>query len=242
MATESIGETPTLFLRKATGLVRGWSVRDSIIYACLATNVVTLGIYEFSFQSFIPKGQLLTSILMVIGTLQMIALAYGVHVLFESRPVNIVFVKDRFELVRANEYPKGELEKLESGAHGSLTWTGPRIVGAKLPTDPKERTDLVCSTIGGGPDVHLLPRYYVPYDEVRELAKQKGEPIQKLRDRNPGAASAAQIAAVLASIGRKENELLFLPMRAGKSDLTIFIDAKTGAILKISSIKPWGDV
>ena len=31
-------------------------------------------------------------------------------------------------------------------------------------------------------------------------------------------------------------------MRAGKSDLTIFIDAKTGAIVKISSIKPWGDV
>jgi APA family basic amino acid/polyamine antiporter len=64
MATEAIGgETPTLFLRKATGLVRGWSVRDSMIYACLATNVITLGIYEFSFQSFIPKGQLLTSIL-----------------------------------------------------------------------------------------------------------------------------------------------------------------------------------
>src|SRR5260221_621959 len=46
MATEAIGgETPTLFLRKATGLVRGWSVRDSIIYACLATNFVTLGFY-----------------------------------------------------------------------------------------------------------------------------------------------------------------------------------------------------
>jgi hypothetical protein len=32
-------ERPTLFLRKATGLVRGWSVRDSMIYACLSTNV-----------------------------------------------------------------------------------------------------------------------------------------------------------------------------------------------------------
>src|ERR1039458_2507913 len=39
MATEAVGgETPTLFLRKATGLVRGWSVRDSMIYACLATH------------------------------------------------------------------------------------------------------------------------------------------------------------------------------------------------------------
>jgi basic amino acid/polyamine antiporter, APA family len=65
MATEAIGgETPTLFLRKATGLVRGWSVRDSMIYACLATNFVTLGIYEFTYaQPAIPTGQLLTSVI-----------------------------------------------------------------------------------------------------------------------------------------------------------------------------------
>jgi APA family basic amino acid/polyamine antiporter len=64
MAAGALGEErPTLFLRKATGLVRGWSVRDSMIYACLSTNVVTLGLVEFTYQSFIPKGQLLTSIL-----------------------------------------------------------------------------------------------------------------------------------------------------------------------------------
>jgi len=180
--------------------------------------------------------------LAVIGTLQLMALTFGVSVLFESRPVNIVFVKDRFELVRANEYPPGELEKVASGSHRNLTWTGPRIVGAKLPADPKEKIDLIFSTIGGGPDVHLLPRYYVPYDEVRALAKEKGEPVQKLRERNPGPANAAQIAAAVSSTGRKEGEVRFLPMRAGKADLTVFIDAKTGAILKISSIKPWGDV
>ena len=180
--------------------------------------------------------------LVVIGTLQLCALVYGVSVLFESRPVNMVFVKDRFELVRANDYPPGELEKVASGAHGSLTWTGPRIVGAKMPTDFKESTDLMFSTIGGGPDIHLLPRYYVPYDQVHAQAKEKGEKVQKLRERNPGAQSAAQIAAAVASTGRKEDELLFLPMRAGKTDLTVFIDARSGEILKISSIKPWGDI
>jgi basic amino acid/polyamine antiporter, APA family len=77
MATESIGETPTLFLRKATGLVRGWSVRDSMIYACLSTNVVTLGIYEFSYQSFIPKGQLLTSVLISAVWVSFLVIAYA---------------------------------------------------------------------------------------------------------------------------------------------------------------------
>src|SRR5215475_2656899 len=77
MAAEALGETPTLFLRKATGLVRGWSVRDSMIYACLSTNIVTLGIYEFSFQSFIPKGQLLTSILISGVWVSFLVIAYA---------------------------------------------------------------------------------------------------------------------------------------------------------------------
>src|SRR5215468_9618896 len=64
MATEALGEErPALFLRKATGLVRGWSVRDSLIYAVLATNFVTLGIYEFTFAGpAFPKGQLITAV------------------------------------------------------------------------------------------------------------------------------------------------------------------------------------
>jgi APA family basic amino acid/polyamine antiporter len=77
MATESIGETPTLFLRKATGLVRGWSIRDSIIYACLATNFVTLGIYEFTFAGpAFPKGQFITSILISAILVSFLVVAY----------------------------------------------------------------------------------------------------------------------------------------------------------------------
>jgi basic amino acid/polyamine antiporter, APA family len=79
VATEAIGgETPTLFLRKATGLVRGWSVRDSIIYACLATNFVTLGIYEFTFAGpAFPKGQLLTAVLISGVWVSFLVIAYS---------------------------------------------------------------------------------------------------------------------------------------------------------------------
>src|SRR5258706_15604083 len=78
MAAEALGsETPTLFLRKATGLVRGWSVRDSIVYACLSTNVVTLGIFEFSYQSFFPKGQLLTAVLVSAVWVSFLVIAYA---------------------------------------------------------------------------------------------------------------------------------------------------------------------
>jgi hypothetical protein len=79
MATQAVGgEAPTLFLRKATGLVRGWSVRDSLIYACLATNFVTLGIYEFTFAGpAFPKGQLLTSVVISGVWVSFLVIAYA---------------------------------------------------------------------------------------------------------------------------------------------------------------------
>jgi amino acid transporter len=77
MTAGALGEErPTLFLRKATGLVRGWSVRDSLIYACLSTNVVTLGMVEWSYQSTFPKGSLLTSILISGVWVSFLVIAY----------------------------------------------------------------------------------------------------------------------------------------------------------------------
>lgn len=189
---------------------------------------------------YVPGKRGLKFDLVVIGVLQLAALAYGVYNLFEARPVYFIFVKDRFELVRANDYPDAQLENAP-GKYGSLSFTGPRLIGAKLPQGltANQQFDLIMSGIGGV-DVHLMPKYYVPYNEVRQLAREKAEPLQKLRDRNPG--HAAEVDKLIASIGRKESELRFLPMRAGKSDLTVVIDAANGNVVKISSIKPWGDI
>jgi len=78
MATGAIGdERPTLFLRKATGLVRGWSVRDSMIYACLSTNVITLGLVEFAYQDAFPSGQLVTAVLLAGVWVSFLVIAYS---------------------------------------------------------------------------------------------------------------------------------------------------------------------
>jgi APA family basic amino acid/polyamine antiporter len=78
MASNAVGdERPTLFLRKATGLVRGWSVRDSMIYACLSTNVITLGLVEFAYQDAIPNSQLLTAVLVSGVWVSFLVIAYS---------------------------------------------------------------------------------------------------------------------------------------------------------------------
>ncbi|HLH66690.1 MAG TPA: APC family permease [Solirubrobacteraceae bacterium] len=66
-----------LFVRKATGLVRGWSVRDAFIYATLSINLITLGLYIFSYQPFIPGGSLLWSVLIGGAYLVVQAITYA---------------------------------------------------------------------------------------------------------------------------------------------------------------------
>jgi amino acid transporter len=55
-------EERSLFVRKATGLVRGWSGHDAFIYATFSINLITLGLYIFADAPFIPKGSLLLAI------------------------------------------------------------------------------------------------------------------------------------------------------------------------------------
>jgi len=46
----------SLFIRKATGLVRSWSVFDAFIYALFSVNLITLGLYSFSQMYYFGGG------------------------------------------------------------------------------------------------------------------------------------------------------------------------------------------
>src|SRR6266699_1616177 len=58
------GEGPTLFLRKATGLVKGWSKFDAFLYSFMSVNFVTLGLFfALSVLAFVPNVQVLPALL-----------------------------------------------------------------------------------------------------------------------------------------------------------------------------------
>jgi basic amino acid/polyamine antiporter, APA family len=66
MATVAAGDAAerAVFVRKATGLVRGWSTRDAFIYAAFSINLITLGLWIFGYGPFIPEGSLLWAVLL----------------------------------------------------------------------------------------------------------------------------------------------------------------------------------
>ena len=56
----------SLFVRKASGLVRAWSVFDAFIYATFSINLITLGLFIFSYCYYL-KGSLVTGV--VVGAI-----------------------------------------------------------------------------------------------------------------------------------------------------------------------------
>ena len=62
--TSAGSDTGDLFQRKATGLLRGWSVWDGFIYATFSINLITLGLFIFSYSPFIPDGALIWAIIL----------------------------------------------------------------------------------------------------------------------------------------------------------------------------------
>src|ERR687889_75530 len=64
MANNAAAGSDDLFQRKATRLLRGWSVWDGFIYAAFSINLITLGLYAFSFAPFIPTGSLILAVIL----------------------------------------------------------------------------------------------------------------------------------------------------------------------------------
>ncbi len=182
------------------------------------------------------KKKLLKLDLAVIAVLQVAALGYGVSVLAEARPAFIAFVKDRFELVRANDVSEEAYAQARDERYRRAPITGPRVVGVRLPTDPDETFKLTMSALAGK-DAQDYPKYYVPYDDVRTEVKAHGKPIAELRRLNPG--RDAQIDRLLERTGRAESDVLFLPMRSGKSDLAVLVGARDGSVLRMAPLRPW---
>src|SRR5262245_16695086 len=71
-------EAPTLFLRNATGLVKGWSGFDAFGYSFMSVNLVTLGMfYSLAVFAYVPGAHPLLSIILAAVAVTFLALAYA---------------------------------------------------------------------------------------------------------------------------------------------------------------------
>src|SRR5687768_7999001 len=76
--TDSRSKAPSLFLRNATGLVKGWSGFDAFAYAFMAVNLVTLGtFYSFAVTGYVPDGSPIAAIVLTAVAMTFMCIAYA---------------------------------------------------------------------------------------------------------------------------------------------------------------------
>lgn len=184
---------------------------------------------------FDPAKPRLKYDLMAIATLQLAALAYGGYVMFEARPVYVVFAKDRFEAVPANRIDDASLARA-SADFRPLPVTGPRVVGAALPNDADEQMRIAMASAQGGPDLAELPHLYLPYAQVAVTVAAVAKPLPVLSHQGREAAEAVSAFVARHGSGRR---LGFMPVKARGRDFCMVVDRTTGEIVGDLPLNPW---
>ena len=78
MTTGEMAKAPALFLRNATGLVKGWSGFDAFAYSFMSVNLVALGMfYSLAIFGYVPDGSAVLSILITAIGMTFMSIAYA---------------------------------------------------------------------------------------------------------------------------------------------------------------------
>jgi len=180
------------------------------------------------------KKSLLKFDLAAIVVLQFAALAYGVDIAYQARPAYLLFVKDRFEIVTANQLEPEQLAKASRPEFATVPFSGPITAAADLPTDPAELDLLQRVAISTGADVQLFPQYFVPYIEREKLVLSKGKSLELFAAELPQSKPAIEKA--LTAAGRKPAEVLILPLYIKARDLAVIVGADVANVIAVVMI------
>lgn len=175
----------------------------------------------------------LRSDLIVITVLQVAATALAAKLMFDNRPVYLVAVVDRVNLVTAAEFDPADLAEAAAD-YARFGWGAPRQVAAAVPTDPEQRSKLLERTIDRGTDIQVLPKYFVPYADQRASLLEKCRPLADLRKRDPGGGGVDRVLA-----GQPDEGACWLPLIHRKASLSLLISRQDAAPIGTVAIDPW---
>ncbi|PTQ89991.1 TfpX/TfpZ family type IV pilin accessory protein [Agitococcus lubricus] len=170
--------------------------------------------------------------LTVIAIVQASFLGFGLHTLYESRPVYLVASGKMFHMVFANEILAEDLAKAVP-EYQNLSFTHPRLVGAVLPSDKQERSQLMMSALFAGHDVQQSPQYYVSYDKVVPDILKNSMMI------NSAPLSAPKLAALKQAVqdyGYVPEQVRIMNLGSARGFATILLDAKTAKVIGYANV------
>ena len=164
--------------------------------------------------------------LWAIGTLQVLALIYGMGVALNARPAWIAVMPHRATVIHANEVY--EPEKSERYVRAPL-W-GPEPVAVHEPKDPDTRQELLDEFLAGIPDIDYRPAFYRPLEDGMDAITAEAEPLQQRLTGSPE--SAAAYLKWLERRGLTSTEGLYvLPLLTSVHELEIVLDSRNASVV-----------
>lgn len=139
----------------------------------------------------------------VIGLLQIAALGYGLSIAASARPVHLVFEKDLFRIVHANNVYTPHSQSV------ALPWMGPTLKATKLPDDVATRNQILDDALNRGIFEAYRSELWHPYESARKQVLDTAQPAAKLQAAFP---AAQPYLSELQAVGLDISQLLYLPV------------------------------
>ena len=159
--------------------------------------------------------------LTLVAMIQLAALAYGVFVVWNARPLYLVAEVDRFKVISAMALPDNFRDVLPENLIPGLL-DGPMTIGVRPPKDIEEKNTVMFESLKGGADYAERPNFYVPFDNaVAERLMKRAKPLKEFLLNFPEQRAPAE--AFGRRLGQAADDLKYLPV-IGRQDWVAVID------------------
>ena len=135
--------------------------------------------------------------LIVVAIAQLAFLGYGLNTLWDGRPVFLVGTPETFTVVFASEIADEDLAQGARPEWRRLSWTGPVMVGTRMPSDPEQRRVIIDEFMAGGAGIERSPKYYMDFEDVSAQILEAARPA-------PAGEGAGRVMPVVSRRGEGE--------------------------------------
>ena len=166
--------------------------------------------------------------------LQICALVFGLHVIYQERPYFTVFSIDRFEVLAQKDV---DMARVDPALLRDKSWNEPVLVMAEMPKDQRERDKLVEETLfEGKPDIQYRPELWQPYSEAAEEIFSKARPLAELQKKVPAVRAEVSFFSEKSVSGE---HFVYLPIMGKQDVFTLILDSDTRLPAGIIDQDPW---
>lgn len=171
--------------------------------------------------------------LAVIAVMQAMALVYGLYVVWNSRPVFVLAVVDRLEIIYAGEIDAKHFALAEHPAFSAEPRFGPIFGLTRRPKPGAEQTDIMDSALAGA-DIQYFPKFFTPAIPAELKAfLSRGKKLSDLPSK------ARKLAENYVTAYHLKGDIVAIPLKGRSAEFTVLFQLDTGKLITALPAGAW---